>query len=92
MGIGSVLELPIQTGDQGDLVVNVLQRSKSGRESDGMDARWRHISFESPDVVLTGELWDGSIVFTWKKTSSNDSIGEVEKCESLCGFGVIRRF
>ena len=92
MRIGPVLELPIKTGDQGDLVVNVLQRSKSGRESDGMDARWRYISFESPDVVLTGELWDGSIVFTWKKTSSNDSIGEVEKCESLCGFDVVRRF
>ena len=92
MGIGSVLELPIQTGDQGDLVVNVLQGSKSGRERDGMDARWRHLSLESPDVVLPGELWDGSVVFTRKKTSSNDSIGEVEKCESLCGFGVIRRF
>ncbi len=92
MRIGPVLELPIKTGDQGDLVVNVLQRSKSGRESDGMDARWRHISLESPNVVLTGELWDGSIVFTWKKTSSNDSIGEVEKCESLCGFDVVRRF
>ena len=92
MGIGPVLELPIQTGNQGDLVVNVLQGSKSGRESDGMDARWRHFSLESPDVVLTGELWDGSIIFTWKKTSSNDAIGEVEKCESLCRFDFVRRF
>ena len=92
MGIGPVLELPIQTGDQGDLIVNVFQGRKRGCECDGMDARWRHISVESPDVVLTGKLWDGSIIFTWKKTSSDDSIGEVEKCESLCGFGVIRRF
>ena len=92
MGIGPVLELPIQAGDQGDFVVNVLQGSESGRESDGVDARWRHISLESPDVVLTGKLWDGSIGFTWKKTSPDDSIGEVEECESLCGFDVVRRF